>query len=124
MEKGEGRVQAITRLVGLITLAALAILIVVTLIGLLLGWRTADQFGNGYIWGGMAATALGVFSTVGNWGLTRDATYMYAQSTSHQNLHERTGQSLRDTLRSYNMAIVALAAGILCILLGSLIQTF
>ena len=124
MERKEGRVQAIARLVGLIALAALAILIVVTIIGLLLGWRTAEQFGNGFLLGGMAATALGVFSTMGSWGLTRDANYLYAQSTSHQSLHERTGQSLRDTLRSYNLAIVALAAGVLCILVGSLIQSF
>ncbi len=123
MEKGQGRFQAILRLVGLIALAALAILIVVTVVGLFLGWRTASQFGNGFLWGGMAATALGVFSTMGSWGLTRDATYLYVQSTSHQSLHERTGQSLRDTLRSYNLGIVALAAGVLCILLGSLLQT-
>jgi amino acid transporter len=123
MEKREGRFQAILRLVGLIALVVLGILIVVTLIGWLLGWRTAHQFGNGFLWGGIAATALGVLSTTGGWGLTRDATYLYAQSTSHQSLHERTGQSLRDALRSYNLAIVTLAAGILCILVGSLIQT-
>jgi hypothetical protein len=124
MDKGEGRSRAILRLVGLIALAALGILIVVTLIGWFLGWRTAARFGSGFILSGVAAIALGVFSTMGSWGLTRDATYMYAQSTSHQSLQERTGQSLRDSLRSYNLAIVALAAGILCILLGSLIQTF
>jgi amino acid transporter len=119
----EGRFRAILRLMGLIGLAALAILVVVSLIGLLIGWRSAAQFGGGFIWGGIAATALGVLSTMGGWGLTRDATYLYAQSTSQQSLHERTRQSLRDSLRSYNLAIVVGAAGILCILVGSLIQT-
>lgn len=124
MERKEGRSRAILRLVGLIALVTMTILIVVTIIGLLLGWRTANQFGNGYIYAGVAGTALGVFSTMGSWGLTRDATYLYAQSTSHQSLHERTGQSLRDTLRSYNLTLVILPAGILCILAGSLIRTF
>ena len=124
MGRKEGRSRAILRLVGLIALVTMAIVIVVTIIGWFLGWRTAAQFGNGYIYGGMAATALGIFSTMGSWGLTRDATYLYAQSTSHQSLHERTGQSLRDTLRSYNLTLVILPAGILCILVGSLIRTF
>ncbi len=123
MEEKEGRLQAILRLVGLIALAALGILIVVTLIGWFLGWRSAAQFGNGFLLGGIAAIALGVLSTMGGWGLTRDATYLYAQSASQQSLQERTGQSLRDSLRSYNLGIVTLGAGILCILLGSLIQT-
>jgi amino acid transporter len=122
MEK-EGCFRAILRLMGLIALVALGILIVVTIIGLLLGWRAAAQFGGGFIWGGVAATALGVFGTMGSWGLDRDATQMYVQSASHQSLHERTGRSLRDSLRSYNLGIVALVAGILCILVGSLIQT-
>jgi len=124
MGKEEGRSAALLRLARVIALAALGILAVVALIGWFAGWRTAPQFGSGFIWGGVAAIALGIFSTMGGWGLTRDASYLYAQSASHQSTNERTGQALRDSLRSYNLTIVAGAAGVLCILVGSLIQTF
>jgi amino acid transporter len=123
MGNKEGRVATLLRLIGIIVLVALVILTVVTLIGWLAGWQMASQFGSGFIWGGVAAIALGVLSIVGGWGTTRDSDYLYAQSASHQSMHERTRQSLRDSLRSYNLVIVTGAAGGLCLLIGSLVQT-
>jgi hypothetical protein len=88
---GESRLRAIRRLAGVIALAALSLMIV------------------------------GVLSTLGGWGLTRDSQYMYVQSVSHQDMSARTRQGLRDSLRGYNLAIVATAAGILCLVAGALI---
>jgi hypothetical protein len=65
-----------------------------------------------------------VLSVFGGWGVTRDPQYMYVQSTSHQDISDRTRQGLKDSLRSYNFAIVATAAGLLCLAIGALIGTF
>ena len=76
---------------------------------------------TGLAWEGTVAIAVGVLSTIGGWGLTRDPEVMYAQSVSQQTMSGRTRQGLGDTLRSYRLAIVATAAGILCLVVAALI---
>lgn len=120
-EERESRVRAILRLVGIIALAALGLMVVVAAICWFAGWRSASQISTGLTWAGIAAIAAGVLSTMGGWGLTRDSEVMYAQSVSQQTMPARTQQGLGDTLRSYNRAIVATAAGILCLVVGALI---
>ena len=120
-EKGESRLRAILRLVGTITLAALGLMAVAVAIWWFAGWRSTSQISSGFTWGGIIAIAIGVLSTLGGWGLTRDPQYMYAQSVSHQDTSARTRQALGDSLRSYNFAIVATAAGILCLVVAALI---
>ncbi len=120
-EEGEGRLRAILRLAGVIALAALGLMAVVVVICWFAGWRTASQISSGLTWAGAAAIALGVLSTLGGWGLTRDFQYMYAQSVSHQEGAVRTRQAVRDSLRSYNLAIVTTAAGILCVVASALL---
>ena len=120
-ERGESRLRAILRLVGIIALAALGLMVVVVAICWLAGWRTASHISTGLTWAGIVAIAVGVLSTMGGWGLTRDSGVMYAQSVSQQTMSARTRQGLGDTLRSYNLAIVATAAGILCLVVSALI---
>ena len=88
---------------------------------LVAGWRTVSHISTGLTWAGVAAIAAGVLSTMGGWGLTRDSEVMYAQSVSQQTMPARTRQGLGDTLRSYNLAIIATAAGILCLVVAALI---
>ena len=123
-EEGESRLRAILRVVGIIALAALGLMVVVVAICWFAGWRTASYISGGFTLAGVAAIAVGVLSTMGGWGLTRDPQYMYAQSVSHQDTASRTRQALGDSLRSYNLAIVATAAGILCIVISALLRTF
>jgi len=106
---------------GLIALAALALMVVVCAICWLAGRRSASQIGSGLTWAGVAAIAVGVLSTLGGWGVTRDPQIMYAQSVSHQDMPSRTRQAVRDSLRCYNLAIIATAVGILCIIVGALL---
>ena len=120
-ERGKGRLRALLRLVGIIALAALGLMVIVVAICWLAGWRTAAQIGSGLTLAGIGAIAVGVLSTLGGWGLTRDPQYMLAQSVSHQDTASRTRQALGDTLRSYNLAIIATGAGILCTVVGVLI---
>jgi hypothetical protein len=108
----------------LVLLVSLVLLIVVALVCWLAGWRTTAQLATGLMWAGVATVAVGVLSVMGNWGLTRDSGYLYAQSVSHQSMQERTSQALRDSLQGYNRAIIAGAAGVICILAGSLVQSY
>ncbi len=123
-ERGENRLRAMLRLAGVIALAALGLMVIVVAICWFAGWRTAPQIGSGFTLAGIAAIAVGVLSTLGGWGVTRDPQYMYAQSVSHQDTASRTRQALGDSLRSYNLSIVATAVGILCIVVGALLRTF
>lgn len=120
-EKRSSRLRAILRLAGLIALAALTLMIVAVAVCWFAGWRSAAQIGSGLTWAGVAAIVAGLLSTVGGWGVTRDSQYMYAQSVSHQDMSTRTRQGLGDSLRSYNFAIIATAAGILSIVVGALL---
>ena len=120
-ERGENRLRAMLRLAGVIALATLGLMAIVVAICWFAGWRTGPQISSGFTLAGIAAIAVGVLSTLGGWGVTRDPQYMYAQSVSHQDTASRTRQALGDSLRSYNLAIIATAAGILCIVVGVLI---
>ena len=124
MERGESRLRTILRLAGVIALAALGLMAVVVAICWFAGWRTATQISSGFTLAGIVAIAVGVLSTLGGWGVTRDPQYMYAQSVSHQDTASRTRQALGDSLRSYNLAIVATGAGILCLVVSALLRTF
>ena len=120
-ERGEGRLQALLRMAGIIVLTTLGLIVIVVAICWFAGWRSASQLSNALGWAGGTAIALGVLSIFGGWGVTRDFSTMYAQSTSHQEATSRTRQALRDSLRSYNLAIIAAAAGLLCIGVAALI---
>jgi hypothetical protein len=76
---GESRLRAIRRLAGVIALAALSLMIVVVVICWFAGWRTLSQISSGLTRAGATAIAVGVLSTLGGWGLTRDSQYMYVQ---------------------------------------------
>ena len=114
-ERGESRLRAVLRMAGICALAALGLTIIVVAICWFAGWQSASQISSGLSWAGGIAIAIGVLSTVGGWGVTRDFRTMYAQSASHQDISSRTQQAVRDSLRSYNLAIVTVVAGLLCI---------
>ena len=118
---GEGRLRAIARPVGLIVVAAVVLAAVAVATCWIAGWRSVSQIGSGLTWAGIASIAVGVLSTMGGWGVTRDPQVMLSQSVSQQSMTGRTRQGLGDSLRSYNTAIVATAAGILCIVVGTLL---
>ena len=120
-ERGESRLRALLRLAGIIVLATLGLMVIVVAICWFAGWRSASQISSAMSWAGGIVIALGVLSIFGGWGVTRDPQYMYAQSVSHQDTTSRTKQAVRDSLRSYNLAIVAAAAGLLCIGVAALI---
>ena len=120
-ERGESRLRASLRMAGIIALAALGLMVIAVAICWFAGWRSASQISSGLSWAGGIAIAIGVLSTLGGWGVTRDFQTMYAQSASHQDRSSRTRQTVRDSLRSYSLAIVTVVAGLLCIGVAALI---
>ena len=120
-EGGESRLRALLRMAGISALAALGLMVIVVAICWFAGWWSASQISSGFSWAGGIAIAIGVLSTLGGWGVTRDFQTMYAQSASQQDTSSRTRQAVRDSLRSYNLAIVTVVAGLLCIGVAALI---
>jgi hypothetical protein len=117
----ETRLAAILRFLRHVAYVDLGIVVLVALICWLGDWLTAKQFGNGLIYGGVAAIGFGVSSVFGGWGVSRDSSVLYAQSASAQSMIERTRRSGRDVLRSYGCSIVWTVAGAVAALAGSLL---
>lgn len=118
----ETRLTAILRFLRNVAFVDLGILALIALICWLGDWLTAKQFGTGLIYGGVAVVGLGVYSVFGGWGLSRDAQVLYAQSASAQSMIERTRRWGQDALGSYSSSIVSTVAGVVAVLVGSLIQ--
>ena len=120
-QTAESRTRAVLGLLGTMALAAVGLMIAFLAICWFAGWRTAPQISSALTWAGAAAIIVGVLSTFGGWGLTRDAQYLYVQSVSQDTITKRTRQALGDSLRSYGFAIVAAGAGIACLAVGALL---
>ncbi|MBM4467009.1 MAG: hypothetical protein FJ014_15900 [Chloroflexi bacterium] len=122
MEK-QGVLTGILRFLGTVVLIDLGIFAAVGLVCWLGGWRTAYQYGGVLFWAGVAAIVIGLSSLMGGWGMTRNFTYLYGQSVSEQNIHERTRQAIKDEARSYWFLILMAAVGVVSIAVSTLIQT-
>jgi hypothetical protein len=88
----------------------------------LIGWRALYLMGQGLLIAGLGSIALGLLSTVGTWNVRGSFGYQFSRSVSHQQVGERTSQDVHDLFGSNAFMITTLLAGILLILLGSLLQ--
>lgn len=101
----------------------LGILVAVGLICWLGGRRTAYYYGNGLIWAGMAAMAVGAISFRGGWNMVSGFGYQYARTVGGENAQERTRRDVEDIGRSYAFLVLMSAVGITSIALGKMVQT-
>ena len=60
--------------------------IVVSIIGLMLGWKTSTQFSDGFFWAGVIMIAIGVISFQGYSQRTNDGPPVYSNPAEHSNL--------------------------------------
>ena len=121
-ERAEGikrRMRALLRMAGIIALTALGLMIIVFAICWFAGWRSASQIRSGLSRAGASVILLGLLSIIGGWGQLRDSEF--AQSVFVSKHLDTDQATLKDSLRSFNLAIVVIAAGLLCIGVAALI---
>ncbi|UCE00276.1 MAG: hypothetical protein JSV42_06005 [Chloroflexota bacterium] len=96
-------------------LLALISVIVVSIIGLILGWKTSTQFSNGFFWAGAILISIGFISFQG-----------YRQRTNewppvHLDPAERSSLWTADTFRGQNLMVTCGICGVLLFGLSFLI---
>lgn len=94
--------------------------IVVTIIGLLLGWKTSTQFSNGFFWAGAILISLGFMNILGMHSQPADPRMQYSQSVVRTTADERFKFWETDTFRGYHLLAFLGISGALLIGLSGL----
>jgi hypothetical protein len=100
---------------------ALLIGMIVSLIGLLLAWKTGTLYSNGFFLMGAIAIILGVFSVLGGFGMRSDFHVIYSQSAGAMNQEERNKRWMADITQGYSAYIFLLMTGAFLIGLAVLV---
>lgn len=105
--------------------AAVAVItaLLVALLGLILGWRTAVQYSNGLFMAGSVVVILGIAAVWGGFTARGNFAVTYAQSVSDMSIAERGKLWMLDALRGYNAVVVSAISGLLLIGLSILVYT-
>lgn len=90
--------------------------------GLLLSWKTAVQFSNGFFWAGALLVIFGTLSIFGGYSMRSNFGVVYSQSAGDANILERTKQWIADTEHSYSFYALLLISGAILMLLSVLID--
>lgn len=90
----------------------------VAAVGLLLGWHSPREFGEGLIYAGVGACLVGAASVITSLGLSRGADYQLAQSVGVHSIDENVREAMKESKESYSflwlmatVAVVAFLAG-------------
>jgi hypothetical protein len=103
--------KSIPRLLLFTLLIAVLLGALVSLIGLLLGWRTGTQYSNGLFLVGAIVIIVGIFSVLGGFGMRSDFKVLYSQSASSMNIADRSRRWISDTTQGYSAYIFMLLSG-------------
>lgn len=122
MEK-QGYLSVVAQFLKKVALIDLGILVIVGLLHLILGWRTAYQFGEGLARVGMGAIGLSLVCVLGEWSLGRNVDYMYGGSVGLRTTYGRARQEIRDINQVLVFFLWMAVAGIISIGAGALIHT-
>jgi hypothetical protein len=108
-------------------LFSLIIGIVVTITGLMLGWKTSAQFSDGFFWAGAILISIGLLSVMGAYNARTVSGLQNSQSAVYLDIAERFKIWSADILHSYNLlaflgisGLVLLGLAELAILVGRL----
>jgi hypothetical protein len=93
--------------------------IVVSITGLMLGWKTSTQFSDGFFWAGAIMISLGVLNVLG--GRNQPTSGLQtSQSVIHLDKDERFKLWSADNFHSYNLMAFLATSGLLLICLSGL----
>ena len=87
--------------------------IVVTIIGLILGWKTSTQFSDGFFWAGAIVISIGSVNLLGMLSQRTVSGLQYSQSVVHLDATERYKIWETDILRGYNLLAFLGTSGLL-----------
>ncbi|MBV6395464.1 MAG: hypothetical protein HFACDABA_01040 [Anaerolineales bacterium] len=111
----------ILRALLLVDIGTTAILIVVTALGWLVGWRTSTQFSNGFFILGAALAVFGAYSALSA-SKTRGKSGMSdAQSDNNASADGRNKRILADLAQGINTAYITTGIGLMLIVASILI---
>jgi hypothetical protein len=91
--------------------------IVVSIIGLMLGWKTSTQFSDGLFWTGAILISLGFLSVMGR---SHEPMMPYGQSKFYLSKDERAKQWAADISQGYNFLAFLGTSGLLLLGLSGL----
>jgi hypothetical protein len=93
--------------------------VVVTAVGLYLGWNTYRRFSDGYFWVGAILIAIGFISVMGAMNQQTVSGMQYSETAVHMDAGERYKFWAADMLHNYHiMAFLGLAGTLLLLVAG------
>jgi hydrogenase/urease accessory protein HupE len=93
----------------------------VAAVGLLLGWRSPREFGEGLIYAGIGACLLGAASVLRSLGMSRGAEYQYGQSVGFRSIDENVREAMKESKESYSFLLLMAIVGVVAFLAGGII---
>ncbi len=87
--------------------------IVVSIIGLMLGWKTSTQFSDGFFWAGAIVLSIGFVNLLGMFSQRTVSGLQYSQSAVHLDMAERYKIWEADILHGYNLLAFLGTSGLL-----------
>jgi hypothetical protein len=91
--------------------------IIVSIIGLMLGWKTSTKFSDGFFWAGAILISLGFLSVLGR---LNQPIMPYSQSALYLGQAERAKQWVADISQGYNILAFLGTSGLLLLGLSGL----
>lgn len=107
-----------------VVIVDLGIAALVVAAGLLLGWSSPSEFGQGLLYAGIGAWLVGAASVITSLGLSRGADYQYAQSVGTRSIDENVRQAMKESKESYSFLWVMAVVGAVAFLTGGFIAGF
>jgi len=87
--------------------------IVVSIIGLVLGWKTSTQFSDGFFWAGAVVISIGLVNLLGMFSQRTVSGLQYSQSAVHLDAAERYKIWETDILHGYKLLAFLGTSGLL-----------
>jgi hypothetical protein len=87
--------------------------IVVSIIGLMQGWKTSTQFSDGFFWAGAIVISIGFVNILGMYYQRTVSGLQYSQSAVHLDAAERYKIWEADILHGYNLLAFLGTSGLL-----------
>ena len=94
--------------------------IFVSIIGLMLGWKTSTQFSDGFFWAGAIVISIGFVNVMGMFSQRTVSGLQYSQSAVHLDAAERYKIWEADILHGYNLLAFLGTSGLLLLGLAGL----